>query len=398
MDSSMKDRIYLDHAATRYPKSRCVIEAISAFMAEREAATGRGVYGSSRHAGDVINRLRREIAAWIGARSDQEISLHAGGTEALNAALLGLLKPGDHVVTTQAEHNSVLRPLNQLASQGTITWTIVPINQQGSVSIGEVLDALKANTRMVAITHASNVNGAVQPVCEIGRRLREKFVDKPKPLLVCDAAQTFGYLPIDVDDWGVDALAAPGHKGGCGPLGTGLLYLRKELHREIRPFIFGGTGSHSESLEMPTDYPGKMEAGNLNTPALAGWLAGLGERTLSLSPSSAQQTIAAMLRDLATQLYGRLDRIDGVNVIGRPDEPVLPVASVTINGLPAAETAMILDAEFGIEVRSGLHCAGLIHDALGSPADGTVRISCSETTTPSTLDRLESALIEIASE
>ncbi|QDV86647.1 aminotransferase class V-fold PLP-dependent enzyme [Planctomycetes bacterium TBK1r] len=391
----MNRRIYLDHAATCFPKPAVVLDAMHAYSVRDEAAAGRGAYRASRNAGEIIARLRRELAAWTGAASDQEISLHTGGTSALNAALLGMLRPGDHVVTTAAEHNSVLRPLQHLVANQTITWTVVPVDPHGQVDAADVIAAITPQTRMVSIVHAANVNGTLQPVEEIGRRLHGQFAAADKPLLMSDAAQTFGHLPLSVSQAHLDVLAAPGHKGGAGPLGTGFLYVRREVQDRIRPTVFGGTGTRSESLEMPQEYPASFEAGNMNVPAYAGWLAGLRERRGDGSPELALEQSQAKLAELAAELYRGLESIHGVRVIGRPHDPVLPVASIAIDGLPAADAAMILDSEFGIEVRSGLHCAALIHQAIDSPPDGTVRISCGETTTTEELDCLFNALAEL---
>ncbi|QEF97235.1 putative cysteine desulfurase [Stieleria maiorica] len=391
----MTRRIYLDHAATCYPKSPLILDAMHEFSTQHEAAVGRGAYRASQQAGQIIARLRREIAAWIGAADDQEVSLHSGGTAALNAGLLGILTSGDHVVTTAAEHNSVLRPLQHLVANGSITWTVVPVDAQGQVSVDDVLSAVTPQTRMVAVVHAANVNGAVQPVEAIGRRLVDQFDPPAKPLLFIDAAQTFGHLPLSVTQAHIDVLAAPGHKGGSGPLGTGFLYVRREAQDRIRPTVFGGTGTRSESLEMPNDYPASFEAGNLNVPAYAGWLAGLRSRRAGTSPQKALETSRDLLAELASELYRGLEQVPGVRVIGRPRVPVLPVASIAIDGFAAGDAAMILDSEFGIEVRSGLHCAALIHPAIKSPDDGTVRISCGETTTREELELLFDALDQL---
>ena len=391
----MNRRIYLDHAATRFPKPAIVLETMHSFSTSDEAAVGRGAYRSSQHAGEIVSRLRREIANWIGAKTAQEVSLHSGGTEALNTALFGILRQGDHVVTTAAEHNSVLRPLHHLVQSKVITWTIVPVDSHGQVSADAIVRATEPKTRMVAVVHGANVNGAVQSIDRIGKRLVDDFDDSAKPIFLCDAAQTFGHLPLSVTGSSLDVLAAPGHKGGCGPLGTGFLYVRCGLHGDICPTIFGGTGTQSESLEMPTEYPSSFEAGNMNVPALAGWLAGLRSRS---QESSAQTTLvqsSKTMKALATALYDRLRQINGVRIIGEPHALNLPVASIAIAGFAASDAAMILDSEFDIEVRSGLHCAALIHESIGSPPDGTLRISCGESTTIEELDRLSEALKEI---
>lgn len=395
MDPSMNPRIYLDHAATCVPKRPEILQAMHSFSSDYEAAAGRGSYRSSQQAGNVVARIRHEIASWIGAADDDEISMHAGGTAAINTALFGILRPGDHVVTTTAEHNSVLRPLHHLVKHHDVTWTVLPTDSRGQVSCDSVLAAVTPQTRMVAVVHAANVNGVIQPVQQIGRRLQSEWTGATKPIFLSDAAQSFGHLPLSVTDGCVDVLAAPGHKGGCGPLGTGFLYVRKELHHAIRPLILGGTGTRSESLEMPNDYPSSFEAGNINVPALAGWLAGLQSRSVGRTPQQALEESAMQLAELATRLYDGLDQISGLRIIGRPASPLLPVASIAIDALAASDAAMILDSEFGIEVRSGLHCAALIHQAIGSPADGTLRISCGESTTSNELQQLMKALAEI---
>ncbi|MEO1618339.1 MAG: aminotransferase class V-fold PLP-dependent enzyme, partial [Planctomycetota bacterium] len=376
----MKRRIYLDHAATRFPKPSIVIETMREYSLAEEAAVGRGAYRSSQNASEMLSQLRREVASWIDADDSNEISFHSGGTEALNTAIFGLLQTGDHVVTTDAEHNSVLRPLHELVRTGRIRWSLIPVSKQGLVDVDDVINAVGESTRLVAMVHGANVNGAVQDIQSVGTTLFQN-ASSNKPAFLVDAAQTFGYLPLSVDDAKIDLLAAPGHKGGSGPLGTGFLYARQTMHACLRPLLFGGTGSQSESMEMPTDYPAAFEAGNQNVPAAAGWLAGLRSRRGEEAAQAWLQTNATRLTALAEQLHQRLRSIPGVQLIGAVDSPRLPIASVAIEGLPADEAAMILDGEFGIEVRSGMHCAARVHASLGSPPGGTLRISASENTT-----------------
>ena len=391
-----RPRVYLDHAATRFPKSDASLRAMYEYASSQDASAGRGAYRSAREASAQVTLLRRELAHWIDA-SESEISLHAGGTEALNAAIFGLLRPGDHVVTTAAEHNSVLRPLQFLVDQGTIEWTIVGLDSSGHVQCADVLAAVTSKTRLVTCVHAANVNGAIQPIEAIGAELRQ-VMSESKPLFLCDAAQTFGYLPLSVTRAEIDLLAAPGHKGGGGPLGTGFLYARQSVHDQLRPTVFGGTGTASESLCMPIDFPESFEAGNRNVPALVGWLAGLAERRGTNQAEDLLQQTSGRLKQLAHYLYERLGAVGGVRVIGKPRETVLPLASFSVEGMKAAEIAMILDAEFGIEVRSGLHCAALVHEAIGSPPDGTVRVSGGESTTEAEVDQLVDSLRQITSD
>ena len=374
-------RIYLDQAATSWPKSDDTLAAMDRYARQCGAAAGRGNYRSATHADAIIAATRREIARQIHAPSGQCISLHSSGTAALNAAIHGLLREGDHVVTTAAEHNSVLRPLHHLQQHAGVDLTIVDCDDVGRVSAERVLAAVVDRTRLVAVTHASNVTGVIQPIDVIAERLRSHHA-----LLLCDAAQTFGYLPIDVSKTAVDLLAAPGHKGSGGPLGTGFLYAHPQCQPLIRATIQGGTGSDSESLEMPFDYPAKLEAGNLNVPALAGWKA-----ALESEPSIA--SVSKHCRQIAGRLHDRLGRIEGLRVYGEPGD--LPVVSVTAADLSPADLAAILDAEYGIETRAGLHCAGLIHQAVGSSPLGTLRISAGAPTTIAEVDAVVDALAEV---
>ena len=285
------------------------------------------------------------------------------------------------MVTTAAEHNSVLRPLHFLRQHHAVELTIIDCDHVGRVRAADVLAAVTDRTRLVVVTHASNVTGAVQPIEAIAAALSTHDA-----LLLCDAAQTFGYLPISVAAMKVDLLAAPGHKGGRGPLGTGLLYASPSCHEVIRPSIQGGTGSRSESLDMPSNYPEKLEAGNMNVAALAGWNAGLG------SAESFEST-ARRGRELAIRLHQGLRRIHGLRVIGEPSE--LPIASVCAAHLSPIDMATILDVEYGIETRAGLHCAALVHRHLGSLPEGTLRISGGTTTSEQQIDAVVEAISSV---
>ena len=413
-------RIYLDHAATSWPKPEPALAAMDRFARECGSAAGRGGYRSAIEAGQVIETLRRELADRIHAERPECVTFHPSGTAALNVAIHGLLRPGDHVVTTAAEHNSVLRPLHQLASRGQVEWTVVPCDATGRVDPQTLLSAVRDQTRLVAVTHASNVTGVVQPLAEIGQALR----DHPAAVL-CDAAQTFGYLPIDVRQLGVDLLASPGHKGGQGPFGTAFLYVHPRWHDRIEPLTQGGTGSRSESLEMPAEMPSKLEPGIVNAPALAGWLASL--REIATRPP---EEVTSHLRGLDWRLRQGLAELPAVRVFGiaatpqRPGQPErprpagrsvdagraadgaspptaeaatdsLPIVSLSVEGLSPSDLATILDVEFGIEVRAGLHCAALIHAALGSDPEGTLRVSGGHSTTEREVQAFLDAMAEI---
>ena len=383
-DFQSETRIYLDHAATSWPKPASVIEAISTFVRECGASAGRGNYRSAMQASAIVHQVRRQLARLISAESDECLSLHGSGTAALNAAIHGLVRRGDHVVVTAAEHNSVLRPFHHLSETMGVQLEVVPVDQSGRVNAMDVLAAVKSTTRMVAVTGASNVTGAIQPILEIGEGLEGRDT-----VFLCDAAQTFGLVPIDVQSQKIDVLAAPGHKGSLGPAGTAMLYVTETLHDELVPSIQGGTGSLSESMTMPIQMPEKLEAGTFNVGLLSGWLA-----ALSLLAKTDLLSKQATLASLAAHMHQKIAAIDGINVLG--DTCELPIVSITMDALAPADLATILDQEFGIETRSGFHCAAAIHGCLGSEVQGTLRISAGCDTEFNEIDGLAAALASIA--
>ena len=263
-------------------------------------------------------------------------------------ALHGWLRTGDHVVTTAAEHNSVLRPLSELIERRQIIVTRVPCDAAGLVDPGDIRRALRPTTRLIALVHASNVTGAIQPVQEVGEIARAHGV-----ALLVDAAQTIGHLPIAVDELGADFLAAPGHKGLLGPLGTGILYIRDGRERELQSFRQGGTGTRSQEDRQPDSLPDKYESGNLNMPGLAGLAA-----AVEFLEQEGIDATAARESNLADRLRNHLQEIAGVTVYGpaKPNQRV-GVASFNLASYDPQEAAMLLDATFGIQVRGGLHCA-----------------------------------------
>lgn len=390
-------RNYLDNAATSWPKPPTVAAAVQYALVELGAAAGRGGYREAAEADRIVQQLREAIAASLfrgaapSGAADRVVLTH-NGTAALNLAVSGLVASGflrdAHVVTTAAEHNSVLRPLEAYAQRGDLQVTIVDTDAEGRVDSAAVIDAIGPTTKLVAVTHASNVTGAVQPVEAIGAALRAN-AEAPDGLLLCDAAQSWGYLPIDAGAMGIDLLAAPGHKGTLGPLGTGMLYLSERAQGHVGASIWGGTGGNSDQLQMPAGLPQRLEAGNLNVPALAGWLAGL--RWLAAHPESLEHG-----RVLAESLDRGLTGIAGVRTIGRGNP--LPVRSLVFEALPAAEVAAILDSEFGIQVRTGYHCAAAIHRCLKTPHEGTLRVSAGHLTSTEQVESAVSAIATVAAE
>jgi len=306
----------------------------------------------------------------------------------LNLALHGWLGAGDHAVTTVAEHNSVLRPLRELIERRQISVARVSTDAVGLVDPDEIRRALRPNTRLVAVVHASNVTGAIQPVREIGEIVRAHGA-----AFLIDAAQTLGHLPINVDELNADFLAAPGHKGVLGPLGTGLLYIRDGRQAELQSLRQGGTGTRSQEDRQPDSMPDKFESGNLNMPSLAGLAA-----ALEFLEREKITAIEARESDLTEHLRSGLRAIDGVTLYG-PDKPAqrVGVVSLNIRGYDPQEAAMLLDSSFGIQVRGGLHCAPLMHERLGTlAAGGTVRFSIGPFNTRADIDTAIAAVTEIA--
>jgi len=389
-------RNYLDHAATSWPKPETVYVAMDKYAREVGAAAGRGDYHASRLGAEAIAACRRQLMQLVNAPQANDIAFFSNGTAALNAAIFGSVQAGDHVVTSAIEHNSVLRPLADLHERGVIRLDIVDCDAEGYVDIQQMLDRVNDKTAIVALAHASNVTGAVQDVGAIGARLR----DTPT-IFLCDAAQTLGYLPVDVRGLGIDLLAAPGHKGACGPLGTGMLYVSGKAQSRMKATTFGGTGSESESLRMPGKLPEMLEAGNLNVPAIAGWLAGL-EYLRSLDVATRDAGRLALCRQMADVFS---DVTGGFAIVGRE----LPIASLVFDDWEPGLMGALLDSEFSIDVRCGLHCAALIHQHLrrqepvdfansGSAYHGTLRLSAGHFTQAEQIDAAAAAIKDLVSE
>jgi cysteine desulfurase family protein len=340
-------------------------------------------------ANGIVERARQGVATLIGADDPLQIVFGSNGTDVLNLAIRGVVRPGDHVVTTVCDHNSVLRPLRALSEQAGVKVSYVPCDAAGFVSPEDVRAALRPETRLVAVVHASNVTGAIQPIEPIGRIVREHGA-----MFLVDAAQSLGHVPLDVSKLDVDLVAAPGHKGLLGPLGTGVLYIRPGVEREVEPLRYGGTGTRSDEDRQPDELPDKYEPGNHNLLGLAGLVASCEFLT--------RKTIAAIQAhhiELTVRLLERLHGIDGLTVHGPPSTANrTSVVSVTVDGYDPQELAAVLESSHRIQCRAGLHCAPRMHAALGTTADGgTLRLSPGFATTPAEIDTAAAALEEVAS-
>ncbi|MBI3865284.1 MAG: aminotransferase class V-fold PLP-dependent enzyme [Planctomycetia bacterium] len=381
-------RIYLDNAATSFPKPDAVYDAIDRYN-RQVGASERGNYASGTQATAAVRGCRSRLARLFGIESqaDRLIFTH-NGTDSLNIALHGLLAAGDHVVTSALEHNSVVRPLHELKLRHGVETTVVDADATGRVDPAVFARALRPSTKLVVLVHASNVTGAVLPIAEVGEIARRAGV-----LFLVDAAQTAGQLPINLGDLPVDVLACPGHKGLLGPLGTGVLYVGPDASERMASFRQGGTGTESEDEMQPAALPYKYESGNNNVPGIAGLEAGaawLLERDIASVHQHEKQLVERLLSGLAglagVRLYGPAAGADRVGVV-----------SLTIDGFDPHELAGILNQSFGIEVRAGLHCAPGAHRSIGTfESGGTLRISTGPFTTADEIDATLDALRQIA--
>jgi cysteine desulfurase family protein len=380
-------RIYLDNAATSWPKPPAVYEAVDRYQREIGAPAGRSGYAEALEANRIVDRARRGVADLVSARDPNQIAFTYSGTDALNLAIRGVLRPGDHVVTTVCEHNSVLRPLRALTESIGVDGSYAPSDGQGYVSPDDVRTLIRPTTRLVAMVHASNVTGSIQPIAEVGAIARERDA-----LLLVDAAQTLGHVPIDVGAFEVDLLAAPGHKGLLGPLGVGVLYIRPGVERELAPLRYGGTGTHSEDDRQPESLPDKYEPGNHNLPGLAGLAA-----ALDYLQAHTVEAIEKHHAALADRLLKKCQK--PFSVYGNlRSERRTSVFSLNIDGYDPQELAALLDASHGVQCRAGLHCAPRMHAALGTTQrGGALRLSPGFATTLDDVDAAIAALEEAAS-
>lgn len=381
--------IYFDNAATSWPKPPPVARAMVRFLEEVGANPGRAAHRRAVESGRVVYKAREAVAELFNAPDPLRVVFGANVTEALNLVLRGYLRPGDHVITSSMEHNSVMRPLRALVADG-VELSVVPCSQEGFLEPSDVEAEMRANTVMVVLTHASNVVGSLLPVREVGRVARRHNV-----LLLVDAAQTGGAYPIDVQADHIDLLGFTGHKALCGPTGTGGLVVgaRVDVDR-LRPLKRGGTGSNSELEEQPAFMPDKYEGGTANAVGLAGLEAGV-SWVLGRGVGAIRRQEVAMTR----QLIEGLGAVDGVTVYGGRDaERQTATVSFNIAGLAPSAVGLRLDEEYGIMCRVGLHCSPAGHKSLGTFPDGTVRFGLSKFNTPEQIREGVEAVRELAQE
>jgi cysteine desulfurase family protein len=380
------DIIYFDNAATTWPKPPEMLPAMIRYQEEVGGSPGRSAHRLSIEAARIVYDTREAVAELFGIDDPFRIAFTKNATEGLNIAIQGLLKPGDHCITTGMEHNSVMRPLRAMEARG-VSLTVVPCQTDGTLNPVDVEAAIRPETKLIVTIHASNITGTLMPVTEVGAIARRHGI----PHLV-DAAQTAGALPIDIVAMNIDLLAFTGHKSLFGPQGTGGLYIHKGLDERIAPLMMGGTGSRSEFEEQPDFMPDKYESGTQNAIGLAGLGVGIAFiRNVGVAAIRAKEMAlthaflegAGMLKGV--HLYGPLDVARRTAVV-----------SFNIDGMVPSETAMRLDEDYDILCRPGLHCAPVAHRTVGTFPQGTVRFSFGYYNTMAQVQRAVRAIEEIS--
>lgn len=378
--------IYMDNAATSFPKPPAVAEAMLRYTQEIGASINRGVYASAQEVGMTALLLREELCQLFHHSDPTHCVLTSGNTAGLNLILQGWLRPGDHCVVSAMEHNAVMRPLRALETRG-ITFDCAACDRQGRIDLDDLRRRIRPNTRLVLINHASNVGGGVQDASAVGEICREYGVP-----FALDAAQTAGHWKIDFAGWGLSALSVPGHKGLMGPSGIGALLLSPQFARELQPIIFGGTGSASDSEIQPEYMPDRFESGTLNLPGIYGL-----EASVSFILHTGLETIQTHETALTRRLLEQLRDVRGIYLAGPWElENRVGVISLDFQGQDNAEAAYQLEEKFGILTRCGLHCAPAAHHTLGTFPQGTVRLSLGWFSAAEDIDAAAAAIASLA--
>lgn len=377
--------IYLDHAATSWPKPASVTEAVMSVMLNDAANPGRGSHAMAVRASRVLFDARKQLAKLFNIKNPNDIAFASNTTMALNMAIKGFLKPGDHVIATSVEHNSVRRPLYYLEQKIGIEVTYIEGDVTGNINVDDLNKQIRPNTSLVVVNHSSNLLGTIMPLADIA-----EIVKKHDIKLLVDAAQSAGILPIDVRAMGIHMLAFPGHKGLLGPQGTGGLYIDPNL--ELEPLLHGGTGSQSEALEQPYVRPDRYEAGTQNTPGLAGLSKGVQHVLLE-----GVQNIHLKEWTLVQRLLHGLESIEGVKLLGPAiGEQRTGIVAFNLQSVDPSELSFILDQHYGIAIRAGFHCTPLAHACAGTSDTGAIRASVGIYTTEADVDALTDAIKEIS--
>ena len=378
-------KIYFDNGSTSYPKAPGVGKAMADLMEEGAFNINRGNYEGAYEVAGKVLETRELLAELFHAKSSKQVVFTPGITYSLNFLIKGLLKPGDHVLVTGLEHNAVMRPLKQMVTLG-VSYDILPTDCEGMISAAEAETMIRKETKLMVVLHASNVCGTLVPIEELGEVCKKYGV-----YFAVDTAQSAGTVPVDMQKAHIDFLAFTGHKGLLGPQGIGGFLISEELDQEMTPLIAGGTGSISDSLEMPAMLPDKYESGTLNLPGIIGLHA-----ALSHLKDVGIEKIHAKKMELTEYLLKGLKDISGIRVVGRQDlKDRVAVVSLDFENYDNAMVAFDLESDYGIMTRVGLHCAPIAHKSLGTYPQGTVRIAFSADNTIAEIDVLLKALKEL---
>lgn len=377
--------IYLDNAASTWPKPPAVKEMMAEVIEDFAANPGRGGHTLAMKASKTVFRTRVQLSRLFGIQNPNNLFFYLNATQALNQAIKGFLKPGDHVVSSSVEHNSVRRPLEYMRRTSGVEVTFVGPRADHLFHVEDFKQAIQPNTRLLVVSHASNLTGVILPIAELGAVAKENGIT-----FLVDASQSAGVLPIHVEEMNIDMLAFPGHKGLYGPQGTGGLYVHNDI--DLEPLIHGGTGSQSEAIDQPTTRPDRYESGTVNTVGLAGLLAGV-----TYVMDKGVEQIRQHEWELVKKTIAALGEIPGVEVYGPGIETErVAVVSFNIAGVDASEVSFILDQQYGIATRSGYHCTPLGHQTAGTEQRGAVRASYGIFNTDKDVEALIQAVRQIA--
>lgn len=376
--------IYLDNAATSFPKPEYVYKAMDYFMRELGGSPARGSYSKAQESERIVIKLRSKLCQLLGVSDPTRLLFTFNSTDALNLVLKGFLKPGDHVIVTDVEHNALLRPLWKMRQTHNIAVTIVKSNEHGQVSPEDIFKEVTPQTKLIACVHASNVLGTLQPIQEIGAGCKKRGI-----AFLVDGSQTAGAYPVDVDALGIDFFVFTGHKSLLGPGGTGGVIIQHGL--ELDSYREGGNGAHSDHLEQPTGLPERYESGTPNMLGYAGLLAGV-----EFIQEQGVHNIRAHELALNKALMEELQGIDQVKIYGPSAEEKVAITSIGFKMLDTSEVGQILGKKFNIMVRTGIHCSPLIHQNIGTKAQGTVRFSMGWFNTLEEIKKVGDAVREIS--
>ena len=392
--------IYLDNAATTMYKPECVVQAVTQALCSMGNA-GRGGHDASLDASRIIFETRMRLAELFHAENPARIAFTANSTQSLNIAIKGILKQGDHVITTELEHNSVLRPLYEMEEKG-VELTFIKSDRQGRICYEDIRKSIRLNTKVIICTHGSNLTGNLVDIQRIGKICKEvnkevnnepwRSEEKRKILFVVDASQTAGVFPIDVQEMNIDILCFTGHKGLLGPQGTGGIYVREDV--EVKPLLSGGSGVQTYNKKHPVQMPTALEAGTLNAHGLAGLHAAAG-----YLQETGLDVIRGKEQELMWKFYEEVRKIPGVTVYGDfSSKERCAIVTLNIRDYDSSEVSDALYIEYGISTRPGGHCAPLMHQALGTVEQGAVRFSFSHFNTMEEIVQAAEAVRELAAE